>query len=87
MSIATHLGLSQSRRDDFESIAYMLIYFLKGKLPWQGVKDEDKRAKRSRVHKIKEQSSVTTLCEGLPSEFATFLGTCFGPCVRRVALA
>jgi hypothetical protein len=74
MSMNTHLGLSQSRRDDFESIAYMLIYFLKGKLPWQGVKEENKREKRKRVHRIKEQTSIKSLCEGLPSEFATFLG-------------
>ena len=72
-SISNHLGIAQSRRDDLESIAYMLIYFLKGKLPWQGLKASDKRTKYGLILECKQSTSINTLCEGLPREFSEFL--------------
>ena len=76
-SIANHDGIAQSRRDDFESVAYMLIYFLKGKLPWQGLKANDKRTKYGLILETKLKTPITTLCEGLPREFAEFLVSFF----------
>ena len=76
-SIANHDGIAQSRRDDFESVAYMLIYFLKGKLPWQGLKANDKRTKYGLILETKLKTPIGTLCEGLPREFAEFLVSFF----------
>ncbi|KAJ3443772.1 casein kinase 1-like protein [Anaeramoeba flamelloides] len=75
-SINTHLGFEQSRRDDLESLGYMLIYFLKGKLPWQGLDAVNKKQKYERISNKKISTPVKTLCQGLPYEFVTYLNYC-----------
>ena len=71
VSINTHLGIEPSRRDDIESIGYVLIYFLKGNLPWQGLKDGDQ--KYIRIMEKKLQIPTEVLCYGLPDEFVHYL--------------
>jgi serine/threonine protein kinase len=68
-SIHSHLGLELGRRDDLESLAYILIYFLRGSLPWQGLDLEG----CDLVVASKQQTSTRDLCQGLPMELHTFL--------------
>ena len=72
-SINTHLGVEQARRDDLESLAYVLMYFLRGALPWQGLKAATKKQKYDRIMEKKMTTPTDLLCRGFPSEFGIFL--------------
>lgn len=61
-----HLGYSQSRRDDMQSLAYLLVYLAKGCLPWQGIKGITLERKLEIVKEIKDCYSAEDLCAGLP---------------------
>ncbi|KAL1202929.1 Casein kinase 1-like protein 1 [Cardamine amara subsp. amara] len=75
-SMNTHLGIEQSRRDDLESLGYILMYFLKGSLPWQGLKAGTKKQKYERISEKKVSTSIESLCRGYPSEFASYFHYC-----------
>lgn len=72
-SINNHRGVELSRRDDIESIGYILIYFLKGSLPWQGLKAENTKKKYRLIYEKKQNTQLVDLCEGVPFQFAEFL--------------
>lgn len=62
----------QNRCDDLESLGYMLLYFLRPSLPWQGLKAENHEQREELILEKKKTITVEDLCEGLPQEFAAY---------------
>ncbi|KAI1234250.1 hypothetical protein IHE44_0003967 [Lamprotornis superbus] len=92
-SINAHLGIEQSRRDDMESLGYVLMYFNRTSLPWQGLKAATKKQKYEKISEKKMSTPVEVLCkvfaashglmntvdfQGFPAEFAMYLNYCRG---------
>lgn len=74
-SINSHMGHEQSRRDDLESVAYVLVYLLKGTLPWINVQASNKTEKNQMIRDLKINTPIEKICEGIPQEFADFLSS------------
>ena len=66
-------GVTQSRRDDLEAIGYVLMYFLKGKLPWQGLVNKNKEQRYLRIMEKKRDITPEELCKGFPAEFERYV--------------
>ncbi|KAJ6327627.1 hypothetical protein OIU78_014485 [Salix suchowensis] len=75
-SMNTHLGIEQSRRDDLESLGYVLMYLLSGSLPWQGLKAGTKKQRYEKISEKKVSTSIEVLCRGYPTEFASYFHYC-----------
>ncbi|KJE97856.1 Ser/Thr kinase [Capsaspora owczarzaki ATCC 30864] len=72
-SINAHLGIEQSRRDDIESLGYVLMYFNRGTLPWQGLKAANKKQKYDKISEKKMSTPIDVLCRGYPIEFQQYI--------------
>ena len=69
-------GLSQSRRDDLEAVGYVLLYFLRGKLPWQGIRLKKKEERYNRIMEKKIETTPEELCKDFPQEFELYIKYC-----------
>ena len=72
-SINNLKGYELSRRDDLEALGYMLIYFLRGNLPWQGLNAKNEEEKLKKILEKKISTSAEELCKGFPNEFAEYI--------------
>ena len=63
----------QSRRDDLESVGYVLLYFLRGSLPWQGLKVKTKEARYQKILEKKKETTSEELCKNFPEEFQEYV--------------
>ena len=72
-SINTHMGVEQSRRDDIESLGYMMVYLMKGRLPWQGKVNSNPKKRYDDIKKLKVNIKLAELCQNLPKECIKFI--------------
>lgn len=72
-SIAAHKGVELSRKDDLESLGYLLVFFLKGRLPWQLSQKMTQTNRKKMVEELKEKTKAEDLCQKLPETFAIYL--------------
>ena len=79
-SVNAHQGIEATRRDDLESVGYVLVYFLRGSLPWQGVARKQSRKHRyAKIGEIKRTTPLEELCnENCPQEFVELIRYCRG---------
>ncbi|KAG9511332.1 Casein kinase I isoform gamma-1, partial [Fragariocoptes setiger] len=73
MSINTHMGREQSRRDDLEAVGYVIIYLMRGSLPWQGLPATDHKERMRKIGELKQRLPIEGICDGCPEEFTTYL--------------
>ena len=72
-SLAAHKGIELSRKDDLESLGYLLVFFLKGKLPWQSPLKMSQKDRKQMVLNLKEKTKVEELCLKLPQAFNIYM--------------
>ena len=75
-SINALAGIEQGRRDDMEALSYVLIYFLRGSLPWQGLRINKKEDRYKKILEKKKIVNSKELCIGLPNQFSDFVDYC-----------
>ena len=65
-------GAEQSRKDDLESLFYVILFFFKGNVPWQNLKIKSRNERFNKINEIKKKINYKILCKDLPNEFYEF---------------
>ena len=73
-SVHALMGMEQSRRDDLESFAYVIVYLLSGTLPWQGIITKNKEEKYAMILDRKKNITSEELCKNLPKYIELYVG-------------
>jgi serine/threonine protein kinase len=76
ISLNVQGGIEPSRRDDLESLGYIMIYCLKGNLPWQNISGNNKEDRYNNILELKKSISLFELCKNIPLEFLIFIDYC-----------
>ena len=71
-----HKGIEQSRRDDLESLGYIIVYLFTGSLPWKGLKGKTNIQTKELIYQKKKNTKLKDLCNNLPNEVYTYLLYC-----------
>ncbi|KAG8994349.1 hypothetical protein FRB93_001605 [Tulasnella sp. JGI-2019a] len=76
-SLNVHLGRESARRDDLESLSYILVYLINGRLPWQGLAEKSEKI-WDEVHRVKQSTPIAQVCGFAQAEFRDFISYCRG---------
>lgn len=74
LNVQNHI--QPSRRDDLESLGYVLMSFLRGSLPWGDIDSKCKKTRNEEIRFRKAWTKHADLCMGFPQEFIKFFHHC-----------
>lgn len=75
-SMRNHKSIEQSRRDDLESLGYMILFLFKGELPWQNIQHDNKEIRSNLIFKKKNKTPINEICDGSPDIMIDFIKYC-----------
>ena len=72
-SARTMNGIESSRRDDLESLGYVLIHLFSKELPWENIPYKNNNEYAQKAYRLKKTIPLETLCKDAPKEMIDFM--------------